>query len=173
MIRWTPLLAMFGAACPGGDQRAELTGGDYQFFTVAAEDACLDGALEAVFMPEGPATPHPFEFPVGLPAPDATPSTYDVSFREPFVGMTVTVESDGDTLVIADSVIQAVRLDADRYGDCDVTISIDAVITPVGSNTADGEANLSISNPRGSENRCPAFDADPCQVTLTLRVEPL
>jgi hypothetical protein len=165
------LLTVVSAGCSGETTTTAIAGGDYQFFTVAADDACLDGALEAIFMPAGPATAHPFEFPVFLPGQDATPATYDVSFREPFVGMTVTVDSDGDNLVIANSVIDAVRLDADRYGDCDVTISIDADIVPAGTGTASGEAVLSLSNARGSEDRCPAFDADPCQVTLTLRAE--
>ncbi len=171
MSGWILLFAVIGAGCSGDTASSGIAGGEYQFFTVAADDSCLDGALEAIFMPEGPATAHPFEFPVFLPAADATPSTYDVSFREPFVGMTVTVDSSGENLVISNSVIDAVRLDTDRYGDCDVTISIDADITPAGANTAMGEAILSLSNARGSENRCPAFDADPCQVTLTLHAE--
>ncbi len=173
MNHWMLLLAVISTGCSGDTPADETLGGDYQFLTVAADDACLDGALEAIFMPAGPATAHPFEFPVFLPAPDATPSTYEVSFREPFIGMTVTVDSVGGNWVISNSVMDAVRLDADRYGDCDVTISIDADITPVGTESATGEAILSLSNARGSEDRCPAFDADPCQVTLTLSAERL
>lgn len=173
MRHWILLTTTLFVSCSKDTSTPEIVGGDYQFSTLAAEDHCLDGALEAIFMPEGPATPHPFEFPVFLPAPGDAPSTYDVSFREPFVGMTVTVQDSGGNLVIADSIIQAVRLDADRYGNCDVTITIGADITPVNTTTATGEATLSLSNPRGSDNRCPAFDADPCQVTLSLRADRL
>jgi hypothetical protein len=165
------LMAVATAGCTGDVSTSGITGGDYQFFTVAAEDSCLDGALEALFMPEGPATPHPFEFPVFLPAVDDTPRTYDVSFRAPFVGMAVTVDANGEDLVIANSVIDAVRLDTERYGDCDVTITIDADVTPIDAETAIGVAVLSLSNPRGNDSRCPSFDADPCQVTLTLRAD--
>lgn len=170
-MRRLAVLVLTSAGCATDVPSDEIVGGDYQFLTIAVQDSCLDGALEAIFMPNGPATAHPFEFPVFLPDADATPSTYDVSFREPFVGMTVTVESAGDHLVITNSVIDAVRLDADRYGDCDVTISIDADLAPAGAGVAAGEAVLSLSNPRGADGRCPAFDADPCQVTLTLRAE--
>ena len=164
------LLALLCVAC-SGETDGGVRSGDYQFYTLAVEDSCLDGALEAVFMPQGPDSPHPFEFPVFLPAPDQAPLTYDVDFRAPFVGMTITIEADGDGLRIEDSVMPAVRVDADRYGDCDVTITVDADLAPAGTDTLAGTASLALSNPRGSDGRCPPFDADPCTLELTLRAD--
>ena len=62
---WWLLLSL---ACSGGKDDAdadggpasdvsEWSGGNFQFQTVDAEDSCLGGAFEVLFMPEGPATP--------------------------------------------------------------------------------------------------------------------
>ena len=167
-MRWAvPLLLV---ACSEGESITPPSG-NYQFYTLAVDDACLDGALEAVFMPNGPEAPHPFEFPVFLPAPQDAPLTYDVDFRAPFVGMTVTVTADGERLSIADSVMPSVRLNADRYGDCDVTITVAAELAPEAADQLGGTASLSLSDPRGQDGRCPPVDSDPCALSLTLRAE--
>ncbi len=163
-LRWWTLMLL--AACVSGPE-AEIASGDYQFFTAAADDACLDGALGALFMPAGRDTPHPFEFPIYIPHRDETPLTYRVSFRAPFVGMPVTVEATRAGLAIRGSVMDAVRLSDSAYGNCDATMSVDADLWP-GEDIA-GEARISVSDPRGSDDRCPVFMDDPCQVTLDLR----
>lgn len=161
-------------ACGGGDPaNRPIEAGEYQFYTLAADDACLDGALEALFMPAGRETPHPFEFPIYLPAPADAPLSYDVSFRAPFVGMPVTVEADGDGLAIRDSRIEAVVLDAERYGDCAVTFVVDVDLRPAGEGLVAGEGRIDMSAPRGEDGRCPPFEADPCRVTLTVEASHL
>lgn len=167
-----PVIWLFLAGC-ASDPVASIQGGDHQFFTTSADDDCLDGAFEVLFMPNGPDTPHPFEFPVFLPAPEDTPATYEVSFRAPFVGMTVTVVEREDGLGIDGSVIDAVRLNTERYGDCDVTMTIDATLIPSEPGTLLGTATIAVSNPRGSEGRCPPLDSDPCGVRLTLQADRL
>lgn len=166
------MLPLLLFACATSDPAVTLDAGDYAFRTVAARDECLSGALEALFMPEGPATPHDFTYPVYVPGPDELPATYDVDLREPFVGMPVTVEdAGGGALAVRGAVMDAVLLDAVRYGDCVATMTVDIDLVPRSATALDGEARLRVSDPRGAEELCPVFAADPCTVTLTVEAD--
>jgi len=146
----------------------DWVGGDFQFETLAAKDQCLGGALEALFMPEGPAVPHEFEYLIALPSFDELPSSYTVDLRAPFVEMPVTVDSDdGETLQIRGSVMESVKLGF-AYGDCLVTMTVDLDLTPTSADTAEGDAVITITDPRGDDELCPIFDASPCPVELEL-----
>ena len=121
-------------------------------------------------MPEGVDTPHQFEYPIYIPSYSELPTEYDVDFREPFVGMPVKVEDGGNGVFwIRGSVMDAVQLDAVKYGDCVVTMTVDADLTPEDSDTVLGTAAIAISDARGSEELCPVFDGDPCDVGLEIR----
>ncbi len=146
----------------------EWAAGEFQFETVSVRDACLGGALEVLFMPDGPEDPHKFEYPIFLPSYEELPSSYTVDLREPFVEMPVTVDSDdGETLQIRGSVMEAVELGI-AYGDCVVTMTVDLDLTPSSANTAEGDAVITITDPRGEEALCPVFDDSPCAVDLNL-----
>lgn len=167
------LLACGGRGGDDGDPADAVdfdwTGGDFQFTTWQVTDTCLDGALEALFMPDGPDAPWDFEYPVYLPAYDELPASYDVDFREPFVGMPVTVTAGSDgTLQVRGAVMEEVELGRGAYGDCVVTMSVDADMTPRSPDLADGEARIELSDPRGEDGRCPVLSGDPCTVTLIL-----
>lgn len=170
------LLALACGGAPTGDTGApsadaSVQPGDYAFKTRAVDDACLGGALELLFMPEGPETPHDFQFPIPIPAATALPATYDVDFRAPFVGMPVTVEAaDAGALAVRGSVMDAVALGT-AYGDCVVTMTVDIDLAPTSDTSLVGEARIDLSDPRGAEERCPVFDADPCRVTLDVAAE--
>ncbi len=176
----SPLLVL--AACnkdgdnqdPTETQRVpleQLQGGDYQMFTTAVSDGCLDGALEALFMPAGPGTPHAFEYAVYIPGLGDLPASYSVDFREPFVGMDVTVtEGDEDTLQVAGSTMSAVALGGNT-GDCVADMQADAVLWAVAKDAVEGTAVIQVSEPRGSEGLCPVFEEDPCAVELELSAE--
>lgn len=168
-MRGWPIVLLLG--CSPALSPEDIVAGEYQFFTLAVEDGCLDGAMEALFMPGGRDVPHPFEYAIRVPAWDETPVSYDVDFREPFVGMPVTVESTEDGLAIRGSVMEAVLLDEQRYGDCVVTMSVDADLWPVAEGVLAGEGRIDVSDPRGAEGRCPVLDADPCGVQLAIRAE--
>jgi hypothetical protein len=159
------------AACGTDPAAPTIEAGDYQFYTLAAVDGCLDGALEALFMPEGRDAEHAFEFPIYVPTQGETPISYNVDFRAPFLGMPVTVEATDTGLSVRGSVLESVLLDEDRYGDCVVTMGVDVDLEPAGAGQLTGEARLDLADPRGDEGRCPALDADPCRVTLTIRAE--
>jgi hypothetical protein len=165
------LLAACGADPVDTAQSYELPGGRYRFYTVAVEDGCLDGALEALFMPEGPSERHSFEYLVYLPGQDELPATYEVDFRDPFVGMEVTVtEGEGGTLLMEGGVMESVTLGS-RYGDCTATMIVDAALVPVGPEDAEGIARISVGDLRSSDSSCPVLSSDPCDVNLDIEAE--
>lgn len=161
-----------GTACGGaGGDSSYLKAGDHQFYTVAMTDSCLDGALETLFMPQGPAEEHAFAYPIYLPGYDELPATYAIDLREPFVGMDVELDSsDGLTLELRGSVMESVLL-GNAYGDCTVTMRVDADLMPTAQGRLDGTAWISISDAEGSEELCPVFSANPCEVVLSLRAQ--
>ena len=161
-------------ACAGSGDDVELSAGDYQFATVDMEDACLDGALEALFMPQGRTVAQEFEFPVYVPSLAELPTSYEISLREPFVGMPVTVTRSGETGLALTGEMESVQLDESLYGDCVVTMTVEAELVPVTKKTGDMTALVDISNARSqADDRCPPLDADPCQVTLWIEGEAL
>lgn len=164
LLVWVGLLGC-GPSVPA------ITGGDYQFATVAVEDACLDGALDALFMPGGSGVEQAFEFPIFVPSPDQTPMSYAIDLRAPFLGMPVEVTTTEEGLAVRGGEMPAVLLGEAAYGDCVATMRADVDLWPAGAGMLGGEARLSVSSPRGDEGRCPVFAADPCQVTLQVRAE--
>lgn len=168
-----PLLLIL--ACSGDDTSSagELASGDYQFWTTHADDGCLDGALEALFMPVGPEESHPFEDLIYIPAPEELPLTYEVSFREPFVGMAVTAIDGGEGRVaFTDSLIEDVLLNEALYGDCAADMIVAGELAPDETGSAgSGWATLDLQDAQGSQGRCPLFDNDPCRVELSLVAE--
>ena len=165
---------LFIMACGGkaaNDDEASFTwsGGDFQFQTTDVDDQCLGGALEAMFMPEGPATPQDFEYLIYLPGYDELPMSYSVDLREPFVEMPVTVDSDDNRILkIRGSVMESVELGTATYGDCVVTMTVDLNLRPLASDEVEGKALITISDPRGEDGLCPIFDESPCPVELNL-----
>jgi hypothetical protein len=146
--------------------------GQFDFYTETAKDGCLGGAMEALFMPEGPDTRHEFEYPIYLPSFDELPTSYTVDLRDPFVSMPVTVEQGQDgEFEIRGSVMTDVELGASAYGDCVVTMTVDADLAPTDADTAVGTAWIEISDPISEEGRCPVFDAEQCVVNLTITAE--
>ena len=151
---------------------ADYVGGEFQFATNAVDDGCLDGALEVLFMPDGPASPDDWQYPTHLPSFDEMPTTYAIDLREPFVGIVITMEDAGNhKMMIEDAVMQEVLLGEDRYGDCVVTMTCDADLQVWSPGYVAGTTSIAISDPRGADARCPVFDQLPCTMTLTLAAE--
>jgi len=151
---------------------ADYTGGDFLITTMAVEDGCLDGALEVLFMPDGPATPNAWEYPTYLPPFDEMPKSYAIDLREPFMGIEITVEDAGNyQMRVDDAVMEEVLLGEDRYGDCAVTMTCDVDMTVLGRRHVEGTTAIALSDPRGDDGRCPVFDQLPCTMTLTLTGE--
>jgi hypothetical protein len=166
-------LALTGCKPPGGDDDdgdpGDYSGGDFDFTTLTVEDGCLDGALEALFMPDGPSVPNAWSYPVHLPAFEEMPETYPIDLREPFVGILVTVESAGDNrMKVEDAVMESVLLGQEQYGDCVVSMTAGVDLDVVSASHVEGSVAISIADPRGEDDRCPVFDQLPCTMTLTV-----
>ncbi len=170
-----PALALLVlAGCPedGPGAATDYTGGEFQFTTLAVDDQCLDGALEVLFMPEGPEVPRQWDYAAYLPSFGEMPATYTIELREPFGSIEVEVHDGGDgRMVASDAVMDEVLLGEDQYGDCAVTMTCDVDLAVQNADRVEGTTAISIADPRGDDGRCPVFDASPCTVTLTLQAD--
>lgn len=148
-----------------------LFGVKHDFNTYAVDDACFDGALEILFMPEGSEQPHEFEYPIYMPLLEETPYRDTVDFREPFIGMEVEIVGDpSGELSISDSVMSDVELGG-SFGDCTATMSVSALFIP-GTDGFSGTAEIGLSNLQSVDASCPVPSTEACAVTLRLLTEP-
>ena len=146
-------------------------GMDHQVTTHQVDDTCFDGAMALLFMPNGEDSPQDFQYPVYIPSLEELPLTYEISLREPFVGMTLTATSAGDgAIAIGDGRMEEVSLGT-TFGECKATMDVDGDIVPKGIGF-DVTANVVISDLRGDESGCPVPLADPCQVVLYMESVP-
>jgi len=148
---------------------ASWEGGDFQLDVLAVNDECLGGAFEALFMPDGPAEPETLVHTVRLPGYADLPVAYTMDLSAPFLSMPVTAESDdGIAFQLRGDTVDALALGFASFGDCTITASVNAVFIPTSPSMASGSATIDVSDPRGNDDRCPLFDADPCAVELDL-----
>ena len=77
------------------DQFSEFYGVDHRITTQSVNDQCFDGAMNALFMPQGADTLQIFQYPVYIPKIEL-PLTYEISLREPFIGLEITAEAGAD-----------------------------------------------------------------------------
>ena len=166
-------LALSLAACAGkgpDDTGAwdptDFSGGSFIFTSTAVDDACLDGAFTALFLPEGDGTTNDWAYPVELPAWSALPAAYAVQLQEPFSAMDVSVvEGSSVGVLVVDGAAQTgVEFDADAYPGCLVDMDITVDITLDDDDNAHGVASLATSS--FDEPNCPVVAADPCALTL-------
>ena len=170
------------AAC-GGEEQAksdiegarafEFLAGEFELSTVSVnDDRCLGGALNLLFMPEGPATPWKWEFPVQFYPPESLPKTYDVPLRQPFGTISVKFEAVDMTRERARGLQNTgVTLNEEQFGDCVTDLEADLGIVLISSTEIEGEGVITLSNPRsalGDGGRCPRM-ADPCELDLVFK----
>lgn len=154
-------------ACEPTSTPADFTGGDFQFRTLSVDDACLDGGMEVLFMPEG--EPTDFSDPVYLPGADELPMTYTVSLQAPFTDMEITVTGDQGARTVTGAENLGVEFDADNYPGCLVNTSIDVDLVIDSADEVHGTATLSTSS--FDESSCPVPDSDPCTIVATLEAD--
>ncbi len=169
-VRWFALVALFALGC--GDEEApdladtvDFASGEFQITTHSVVDECLDGGLNLLFMPEGDETPWGWEFPIELYAESELPRTYDIQLRDPFGAMTVNAVDSGVDLQQMIANKDGVSLGS-QYGDCVANIDSVVEMSLVDSNTAEGLASLSLSNPVGDD--CPVDLPPSCSVFLSI-----
>lgn len=152
----------------GAPSAADFTTGEFTVTTTAIDDACLDGGLNLLFMPQGPATPWQWPFPITLYGAEELPRTYPIQLREPFGAMTLDATSAGparQALVVQEN--PAVAL-GDPFGACVAGLAgrVDLILQT--ANTVSGTATLELTDPRGDE-QCPADMPARCEVVLTFQ----
>jgi hypothetical protein len=171
-VRWPiPILIACGGSdkASGSTDSQKWTGGDFDFYTRSVDDDCLGGAMEALFMTEGPSAPHPFEYAIYQPDSAQLPYSSTVDLRDPFVEMPVTIEDGGrGGFKIRGAVMEPVVLGSAAYGDCTVTVTVDAGLGLIDVETLGGNDSISLSGPRGDDAQCPVFNSDECSVALTI-----
>ncbi len=168
------ILMLLACSGSGPAEDPAFLGGDYELATISMEDGCLDGALEALFMPQGRDTPQVFEYPIYVPGQNELPMTYEISLREPFVGVEITVDAgESTTLEGSTGVIDEVLLNEALYGDCVSSLQGEVQLVPETEESGTGTAQLTMADFRGSEERCPELDDDPCPVRLDLTLSRL
>lgn len=169
------LLLLF--ACGGNDPDSDASafdpaaweGGDFDVDVVTVDDDCLGGAFEALFMPDGPAETETLDYTLRLPGYADLPDAYAMDLRAPFLSMPVTAETnDGVAFQLRGDTVTDLPMGFASYGDCTITAVVNADFKPSDQSTAFGSATIDVSNPRGDDDRCPLFDADPCTVALDL-----
>jgi hypothetical protein len=158
-------------ACTGAPDT--YTGGSFQFYTLAVQDDCYGGAMEAVFMPEGAGTEQAFANEIYLPSFDEVGDdgfSSTVELQAPFTSMDVVIDSDGSSTLSLSGVSQTgVLLNEDLWADCVGDIDFDVTMTVDSATEVSGVADLITSNPVG--DTCETPDSDPCTIELTLRAE--
>ena len=158
----TLLLSIFACTTGGTD---DFTGGDFQITTTAVSDACYDGAMATVFLPEGDGTTNDWADATYLPGWDELPATYTIALQDPWSDMEVTVEDGGASNLVIDNASQTgAELDADQWEGCLADASIYVDITVVNSDEVTANAVLTISNLDG--DNCEPITGDSCDITL-------
>jgi hypothetical protein len=159
------------AACVGSSDKGDpgdfsFPGGSFQFSNLDVSDACLDGAMAALFLPEGHGTTQDWAVTTELPAWDALPAAYVMQMQDPFKDMDIEVFA-GDTvgtLVIDGAQQIGVYFDETTYPDCTVNMDISADVVIDGDDSVHGVAAFQVSGHTGDS--CPPFATDPCQISL-------
>ncbi len=171
MHRILPLALLVLAACGEKDDTAgfdysTFEAGTFQFTTNAVSDACYDGSMSLVFMPEG--TANDWAATTELPGWADLPASYELGLPDPFLSMDVTVTDGGSGVLSLDPTDQPdlVPLDEDNYPDCMVQMAISATLTIVDADNVQGSATLTTTGMSEDED-CPQdYLEDPCDITL-------
>lgn len=146
---------------------AAVAGGVYQLSVVAAQDGCLEGALELVFKPNGGAEPYALQNQTILPGPSSLPAQGVIELEAPFSAMPVTWESgDAGALVIRGGAIDDVLLGLASSPDCTADLVIDVDVTPSTAGV-DVAANVTLSGVTSPTETCPVI-AEGCLVSLQM-----
>lgn len=149
----------------------DFYGKNHQITTYAVDDKCFDGAMTLLYMPQGSDVPQQFQYPVYVPTIEELPLTYEISLREPFIGMMITAtDAGGGKISIGDGRMEEVSLGS-TFGECIATMDVKAEISP-GIDQFDVVSTVTISELRGDDLGCPIPQSDICEVSLYMESEP-
>lgn len=154
-------------SCGVDDPPFDFDAGEFEIFTLLVDDQCLDGGLDALFMPLGTDEPWRWPHAVDVFPPSELPRTYDLNLREPFGQMEITAEPGSPTeqqLLVHPN--PSVLIGPAQFGDCVIALEGSVYVELTGTDRIEGVASLTMSDPRGDE-RCPADMPPSCPVLLS------
>jgi hypothetical protein len=174
-------LALMVAACSGSKdegktgQEADTSannfvfeGGEFQLEVQEVTDACLDGSLNLLFMPNGSDKPYALQNRTYIPATAELPKTYVMALAAPFTNMSITVETAGDyAMKVRDAKQSQVELGLPS-GQCTANLNFDADFTLISATEVTMAVTVTLSDFASADNLCPVVDSDPCSVTLDM-----
>lgn len=157
-------------APPGDDDTggSAFEAGQFAFATYAVDDGCLNGAAEAIYMPQGPAVPEAWDDPLEIPSFDSLPSTYTIQLPDPIGALEITLEQgQGDQFVLQQAELIDMLFDEATYPDCIVDATVSATLNVQSDDHITGSVTLTNTNYEGAT--CPAVVSDPCDVMLDVQ----
>jgi len=167
--------------CPAADDDDDVAdddtaggfeAGQFAFATHAVDDGCLNGAAEAIYMPQGPAVPEDWDSAIELPSFDLLPSTYTIDLPDPIGSLEITLEAGtGDQFVMQEAVLEDMLFDETSYPDCIVDAAVAATLNVQTDDHVTGTVSLTNTNYEGTS--CPQVQADPCDVVLDVQADRL
>lgn len=147
----------------------DFAGGEFQLAVRNVDDACLDGGLDLLFMPEGTATPYDLQNPTYIAGWSELPKTYTMKLQAPFSDMEITMVSDGGTgMKIVDAMQQGVVLAVPGSDDCSAEIRFDAELRVLTASSIEVDTRATLSGLTSPTDSCPVLESDPCTVALDM-----
>ena len=146
--------------------------GQFAFATHAVDDGCLNGAAEAIYMPQGPAVPEEWDSAIEIPSFDQLPATYTIDLPDPIGPLEITLEDGaGDQFVMQPAVLEDMLFDETIYPDCIVDATVAATLNVQTNDHITGSVTLTNTNYEGAS--CPNVQSDPCDVVLDVQADRL
>ena len=159
-------------AMPDDDVAGDFEAGQFAFATHAVDDGCLNGAAEAIYMPEGPAVPEDWESAIELPSFDQLPSSYTIDLPAPIGPLQITLEDGADDqFVMQAAVLEDMLFDEIAYPDCVVDATVTATLNVQTNDHVTGSVSLTNTDYEGTS--CPQVQSDPCDVVLDVQADRL
>lgn len=181
MIRISVVGLLLVAAC-GADTAAtdaldspatEFAGGDFQLYVRGVTDGCLDGGLQALFMPDGNDQPYALQNVSLIPALADLPQTYVFKLEAPFEGMDITARAalEGNVELV-DGKQDDLLLSLAGSDDCTADMTLNGLVRPQPDGTVVLAVTVVVDDLKSPTETCPVLDAVPCQVELDMTGTP-
>lgn len=161
-------LLTFAFGCGGDDDTtpaadSAYTSGNFVVTVLDVDDACFDGAMNTIVLPDGTARDLPA--PVALPGYADLPAGVDIQFSAPFQSVTGSAfVANGENGLMTDAAgIVQTGVDISDGGDCLADMSVHVQLIASDNDTLTGSGYLEITSATGAD--CPVFAGSGCKVT--------
>jgi len=167
------LVAVLVAACSASGDAADVStegpfeSGEFQLTVDRVEDACFDGGLSLLFMPNGTVEPYPLTHLTWIPGLSDVPASYVVQLAAPFNDMSLLMEANGAGGLQARGAQQpGVLLGLPGSDDCTGDLVMDVDVAFVSVDQIIMTTRVTVQNLRSETDTCAPPESDPCEVQL-------